>query len=66
MVQMKIFLSPKGQWTVSGEGFVITPREEGVERRDTVVYPVEVRDVSKTEGCTRQPHNKNFPKHQPS
>ena len=47
VVQMKMFLSPKGHWTVSREGFVITPREEGVERRGTVAYLVEVRDAGK-------------------
>lgn len=46
VVQM-MFLSLKEHGTVSGEGFVITPREEGVERRGTAVYLVEVRDAGK-------------------
>ena len=46
MVQM-MFLSLTGHGAVSGEGFVITPREEGVERRGTVAYLVEVRDAGK-------------------
>ena len=46
VVQM-MFLSLTGHGAVSGEGFVITPREEGVERRGTVAYLVEVRDAGK-------------------
>ena len=40
-------VASRGHWTVSGEGFVITTREEGVEKRGTVVCPVEVRDAGK-------------------
>ena len=54
MVQLEAFLSSEGHWTVSGEGFVIIPHEEGVERTDTMGYLVEVSDAGKTLGCTEQ------------